>query len=576
MTNRLPGSDASRRAFLRTAALGGAAFVVAGGAATRWLTRRGTDRHWSDPVTWDGRTPAEDDVAFVSTRVFLDRDATVAGLVVEPGGALVFDPDSSRTLATRGNVVVRGTLSMEPASTRTVHRLVFRNVSEAAFVGGGMEVLKSDVGLWVMDNGSLRIAGSPKLAWSTAADALPVGSTEITLGDDPDGWEVGDELVIAPTLPPTNGGDSTRPEEAYDIATVSAISDRTVRLSSATRFPHPGVDVGGGSMTAEVLNLTRNVRIQGTEGGRSHVFIHSMRRQVVKNAALRYMGPRQRSEGHTVNVLGRYGLHFHMCRNGSRRSVVEGVVVRDCGGHAFVPHTSHGISFTDCISHNTFDEAFWWDGGDLTDDVILSRCVASLVRSDPSFRGYRLTGFALGKGVDNTVRDCVAVGIRGNENASGFLWDEGAEGVWTFEDCVAHNNAVNGIFVWQNTGKRHLIDRFVAYHNGKSGIEHGAYLNAYVFRDVSLVGNDEAGVILHAESMGPGELRFERPKVLGAGIQPVRVPRPGVPTRWWSGNDLRTIHLGSHGRRLRPGLLRRHDRGPIRGPRALLVSEHGR
>ena len=241
--------------------------------------------------------------------------------------------------------------------------------------------------------------------------------------------------------------------------------------------------------------------------------------------ALRHLGPRRSDGEFSEAVIGRYALHFHLCENGSRGSVVNGTVVRDCGGHAFVPHTSHGVSFTDCISHDTFDEAYWWDGapdtrtpGARTDDVLYSRCVASLVRSDPDFRGYRLAGFHLGRGKGSVARGCVAVGVRGNDDAAGFAWPEGSEGIWGFEDCVAHNNSVNGIFVWQNTDRRHVIDRFVAYHNGQAGIEHGAYLNSYVYRNVDLVGNSLAGVLLHAEAGHHGGLRFENVMVDGRGI----------------------------------------------------------
>jgi G8 domain-containing protein len=516
--------DVGRRAFLKTAALAGASLAIApkitGGSAPR------VDRTlWSDPSTWGGRVPSQDDVAVIARRVVLDRDVRVAGLVVERGGDLVFDPDANRTVESTGNVVVRGRLSMEPASPQTIHRLVFRGVDEDAFVGGGMDVVRSDVGLWVMNRGVLQLAGSSRRPWTRAVGEVPAGAVEVTLQDDPDGWQVGDELVITPTVPPTGGDDSSSAAQLYDDPRIKAISGRTIQLSSATRFDHPAVDVVGTTYTAEVLNLTRNVRIQGTRRGRSHVFIRSTNPQVIKDAAFRHLGPRQRGGGASEFVLGRYGLHFHMCFDSSRGSVVSGTVVRDCGSHAFVPHLSNGVSFLDCISHNTFEDAYWWDdapdtrtSGDPTHDVLYSKCVASLAKSHPEFRGYRLTGFFLGRGKGNVARDCVAVGIRGNADASGFIWPEGSEGVWEFQDCLAHNNAVNGIFVWQNTDRVHVIDRFVAYHNGNAGIEHGAYLNAYVYRDVTLVGNAEAGVQLHAESSDRGDLRFERTTIDGAGI----------------------------------------------------------
>lgn len=510
----------SRRAFLWSAAVGGASLAFAP-AVKRTADRGSKGAMWSDPSTWGGRVPSGDQIAVVGRRVVLDRDVSVAGLIVKQGGELVFDPHQSRTLETTANIVVEGGLAMQPASPRTTHRIVFRGVNEGAFVGGGMDVLDSDVGLWVMEHGKLRLRGSKRRAWTRASGTVPSGARELTLEDDPNGWRQGDELVITPTRSPS--GESS--VDAYDYAKIRSISGRTVRLSTEIPHDHPSVSVGGREFGAEVMNLTRNVQIEGTPGGRSHVFIHSHRPQSVRYVALRHMGPRQPDDDFSESVLGRYGLHFHLCENGSRRSIVKGAVVRDCGGHAFVPHTSHGVSFIDCISHDTFDEAYWWDGapdtrtsGARTDDVLYSRCVASLVRSDPDFRGYRLAGFHLGRGQGSVARGCVAVGVRGNDDAAGFEWPEGSEGIWGFEDCVAHNNSVNGIFVWQNTDRHHVIDRFVAFHNGQAGIEHGAYLNSYVYRNVQLVGNSLAGVLLHAEADHEGSLRFENVTVDGRGI----------------------------------------------------------
>ena len=84
--------------------------------------------------------------------------------------------------------------------------------------------------------------------------------------------------------------------------------------------------------------------------------------------------------------------------DGSRGSIVRGTVIRDAGSHAYVTHMSHGITIEDSISYNTFDEAYWWDSGDESHDVVYDRCVAALVRYDPAYRGYRLTGFQLAHG----------------------------------------------------------------------------------------------------------------------------------------------------------------------------------
>jgi hypothetical protein len=465
---------------------------------------------WSDPKSWSRGVPGPGQTAVVTKRVVLDVDARVAGVTIMPGGELVFDPRTSHRLESSGNVLVRGRLVMRPASAAVSHLLVFGGVRESAFAGGGMDVLAHDVGLWVMGAGRLDLAGTPKLAWTRVTGPVAKGSSSLALADAPAGWRPGDELVVSPTLPPGTEGSFT----AYDSATVRAVSGRTVTLDAPTAAAHPAVDVGsdagsGRVQTAEVLNLTRNVRIEGTPNHRAHVFIRSSRPQSLRHVTIRHMGPRKKAEEFTELVLGRYGLHFHMSGDGSRGSLVEGVVIRDTGSHAFVPHLSNGIVFRDCISHNTFEDAYWWDGapdtrtpGSPSHDIRYERCVASQVQYDPAFRGFTLGGFVLGRGNGNKALGCVAVGVQGSVSAAGFIWPEGSEGIWTFESCVAHNNGNHGIFTWQNTGKLHVITHFTAYHNVGAGISHGAYNNRYTYRDSTLYGNRGAAVLLHADSWG--------------------------------------------------------------------------
>lgn len=298
-----------------------------------------------------------------------------------------------------------------------------------------------------------------------------------------------------------------------------------------------------GKWKAEVLNLTRNVVIAGTPRGRAHVIFLIDRPQTVKNVELRHMGPRQTDDKSkfTKGVLGRYALHFHHDKEGSRGSLVENVVIHTAGNHAFVPHGSHGITLRGCVSHDTFDDAYWWDPGDgnSTDDVLFDRCVASLVRCDPSFRGFRLTGFNLRHGYGNRITGCVAVGVQGNGDSSGFHWPEPKAsfiGIWKFRDNLGHNNKQNGIFTWQNTDGVHLVEKFTMYHNGSNGIEHGAYTNPYVYRDAVLYGNGNAGLQLHAVSKAGRQLKFQNLAIDGAGISRYgievvkHVVPPGQPT----------------------------------------------
>jgi hypothetical protein len=522
-----PSGKTSRRNFLRIAGIAG---LTAGAiklipfinAQSREASRGG---RWSDPQTWGGKAPSSEDVVRITSSVVLDKDAEVAGIVVESNGRLIFPRKKSRTIKSRGNVVVKGRLVMRPKSANVKHKLLFVGIDEGKFVGGGMDVLDPDVGLWVMGKGRLDLAGSPKTAWTRAAGSIAAGATSIELQETPTGWRKGDEVVVAPTLDPTNPDHYS----GFDVSAIASVEGKTVTLARPTGQSHPVVDIGDATYSAEILNLSRNVQIEGAPNKRSHIFIRSRRSQTIRNAAIRHMGPRQ---GESL-VQGRYGLHFHMSGNGSRGSTVDGVVVRECGSHCFVPHLSNGVTFRDCIAYDAWQDAYWWDPLDsLTHDIVWTHCVAALVRVAKGQAGfYQVTGFNLQDGDRNVCKDCVAVGIGvdGAKSSSGFLWPSKGPtvGVWEFENCIAHNNAANGIFAWQNDSFDHVISRFTAYHNGKAGIEHGAYKNRYLYEDIKLFGSGEAALYLHANSTlpknGGGPLRFTSAVLDGAGISPASV-----------------------------------------------------
>lgn len=297
--------------------------------------------NWSDATIWNaGHVPAAGDTATISAGhavVFQVDSPTLAGVTVETGATLSFDPNASATLRSTGSVVVRGTLAMKPSSSSIVHVITFLNVNEASYVGGGLEVVAADVGLWVRD-GQLDLQGTPKTAWTRLAGGITASTSSITLEAAPVGWNVGDELSIVPTEAPSVGDSSW---SGFDLGAITSVSNATVLLNHATSRAHPVVN---NQWRAEVLNLTRNVRIEGTGDGtanpstnhRAHIWIRSDKPQIVNYVAIRYMGPRKVVDSSSTEViLGRYALHFHHAMDGSRGSIVRGTVVRDAGAHAF-------------------------------------------------------------------------------------------------------------------------------------------------------------------------------------------------------------------------------------------------
>ncbi len=491
---------------------------------------------WTDPATWGGTIPTTADTAVISSghAVFIDS-ATISagGVLVSDNARLVFDEQSTATLECQANVVVNGRLEMHPANPNIIHTLRFTGINENNFVGGGMNVLDSDVGLWVMGAGLLDIVGSPKTSWTSANGDVAKSATNVTVADA-GGWNTGDEIVITPTEPVSVGSAFSK---GFDEGTITAVSGPSVTFDKPTSRRHPVVN---SQWTAEVLNLTRNARIEGTPTGRTHIFIRSTSIQILKFASLRYLGPRKDRNGDGIKelVAGRYGLHFHHCNDGSRNSVVIGNVIRDCGNHSYVPHISHGILFKDNVSYNTLETSFWWDPGDPTHDVIYDHNIVALGNYVNGARDmnaedaptFSVSGFALNTGDGNVCRNNVVVGAGMGDFADGggYNWEAVInEGVWIFHDNIAHNNDC-GIRIWQNSTRNHVIETYTAYHN-KVGIFHGAYANSYTYIGGIMYANK---LIIKAASVNSNRVRIENYTFDGAGvtdhaIELIHSPLPG-------------------------------------------------
>ncbi|HEV7762211.1 MAG TPA: hypothetical protein VGO78_24545, partial [Acidimicrobiales bacterium] len=459
---------------------------------------------WSDPATWGGKVPGSGDRATVTRPVLLDVDTRVAGVLVEAAGQLVFDPATSHTLTTSANVVVKGVLRMRPASPAVHQVLAFVGIDEARFVGGDTHTtMDTDVGLWLVEAGRLDARGASKAAWTHLAAAARPGAGAISV-DDTAGWQVGDEIVVTPTEPHDYGDHYKH----HDRRTVKAVSGKTVTLDKALDHDHPFVTVRPGvTHRAEVLNLSRNVRIEGQPDARAHVIqLHGTVPQAIGWIQLRNLGPKA--------VKGRYSLHFHMCDDASRGSTVEGVVAVDTANRAFVPHLSNGVSFTDCLVHDSVRDAFWWDpagdgqeAGDVpSDDILWDRCVASFIEhGDGEGEPHSNSGFMMGAGKGNVIRNCVATGVSGrSEGATGFQWNAGSNdetNPWTFEDNLAHNNTHSALFYWQNNAPKTIVDRFTAYNCGQ-GIYAGSYINLVSYRDCNVYACADWGLNVRATPSG--------------------------------------------------------------------------
>lgn len=192
---------------------------------------------------------------------------------------------------------------------------------------------------------------------------------------------------------------------------------------------------------------------------------------------------------------GHFPLHWHLNGDGSRGTLVEGVVIKNSTNRAFVPHGSHGITFVDNIAVNTVGAALFWNSAtfatdrftylpeneshDITVDRLLVDGVTNEVGDD---RGFRLGGVDLKHGRGNSISNSVVMNVRPShpKDCAAYLWGEDGSGVWRFENNHG-DSSCHGIFVWQNNSQTHVIDGFSG-----GGIDHGAYGNDYVYRNVDV------------------------------------------------------------------------------------------
>ncbi len=276
-----------------------------------------------------------------------------------------------------------------------------------------------------------------------------------------------------------------------------------------------------------------NMRIEGTATGQAHLFIKSSQPQFIRNVSFRYLGPRKDVSGDGVKelVTGRYACHFHHCENGSRGSIIEGCIARDCNNHCFVPHGSHGITMRGNITNNTTEHVFWYDFGHRTHDLVWENNLVVKVgfvarAQDQDSDGaptFGAGGFVLGSGDGNICRGNVVIGTSGSTiSSAGFLWPElrdnadnlkQLEDSWVFDDNIIINCPM-GLGVWQNNLRHHIVRNTIII-NCPIALQHGAYGNNYKYIGMKIIGGY---IDLRAASATTNRIRFEDMEINAAGL----------------------------------------------------------
>ena len=135
-------SEFDRRDFLKKSVKTAGAAIVLAGVPSNAIAVQSPPAYLCGLSLWAGDVPPID----VSGTISGNKTYT-SGFRVRSGTTLRFDPNVSTTITVKANIVVEGVMEMKPSNKNVTHRLVFDDVNEAAFVGGGIDPIASDVGL---------------------------------------------------------------------------------------------------------------------------------------------------------------------------------------------------------------------------------------------------------------------------------------------------------------------------------------------------------------------------------------------------------------------------------------------
>jgi len=249
--------------------------ITIGGCNNKKLPEEGeiesTPRYWSNPKSWSlGRLPIEgEDVIIESTwNMVLDVNDPPVLRSLEINGRLTIKNDGetynlqSYLVYVRSGELIVGT-EEEPFTGTALFTLHGDRSSLDVYFHDKMFEAGNKV---IANTGKLRMYGKPvETKWTRLAAKAEAGTKTIVLVDEPTDWAVGDDIGIAPS-----GRDYTH----RDFGVIDSISGNTITLRDDIVYEHYGAAEHDSSISgsidirAEVLHLTRNIRVQGTNEDR--------------------------------------------------------------------------------------------------------------------------------------------------------------------------------------------------------------------------------------------------------------------------------------------------------------------
>jgi hypothetical protein len=232
-----------------------------------WRTNSGSTDWCRIFTTSTTAAPSASDIMFVQgtynsagsktdITVTMDNNNSTlyGGVLTGIGGVIDWVTNSSTELRLNGEVWSGAVISL------LITEGIFRMGSTASRIQPGVTAsLIIDAGtlngrrIQVQDEGQFIAAGTTmSYTWTRLSSDVLAGAITATTSVAT-GWSAGSEIVISPTIRHA----STATTVQYDRRTLTSVSGTTLGFSSLTN-PHSGT----GEFAADIINLTRNCRIQ--------------------------------------------------------------------------------------------------------------------------------------------------------------------------------------------------------------------------------------------------------------------------------------------------------------------------
>jgi hypothetical protein len=355
---------------------------------------------WNNPGTWkNGNVPSQGARVLIhkNHRVIINRQLDAHIQTIKLEGELAFNPHKNTrlyvdTIVTLPGSVLRIGEPIVPIDADKKAEIIISDYNEEGMIIDDPASPDYDplrIGQGILTNGLFLAYGADKTPYAAlSGEGVARGATELYLDEAPEGWRVGDRIVI-------NGVSENGTES--ELRSIVDIEDTKIILDAALAFDHivPETTIDDVELKVHVANLSRNAIIKtdadvlADKGGknnpqnvehRGHVLFMHNNNVNIHDVEFRDLGrtnkkypldetlftseaPNARATKIGTNQAARYPVHFHRAGLDGKVGRVNECVIVYSPGWGYVNHSSNVI-MKDNIAYGVYGASFITEAGD--------------------------------------------------------------------------------------------------------------------------------------------------------------------------------------------------------------------